>query len=152
MKEKFTDHERNLLKTVPVKFMYYVAAADGKVDSDEMAVIAANMTSSQVDNRLHAELLADTDLKTLETLIKKIQNVDRTILDAANIKKFLKSKLSDDEFIQFIKSAFSQAVDVAKASGGFVGLGNKVSNKEVETLKVLAETYGLDIESLTARS
>lgn len=149
MKEKFTQEEWEHLKLVPLFAPILVAGADGKIDAAEQTEMERQVNNAlTLKDPLHRELLSDLAHSDLGALLREVTATPRDQF-LSKVKGVLKAKLTSDEYQRFIGSIFVNGIKVAKASGGgFLGLGDKVSEEEKKALAVFAAAFDLDPESL----
>jgi tellurite resistance protein len=110
-----------------------VAWADGSLDSKEKAAIL-----SISENHLGSEHQIAKDLLTEWLNIKPPKEMLEAWLHYVD---GLCENLSAEEKASFKQSFMENAYAVADASGGFLGMGNKISKKEQEILKILDSAF-----------
>ena len=148
MKEQFTTEEWNNLKVLPIAVCFLVAAADGTIDRQEVNAILMELGGgASIDNELHRELILDMKTKSNRPP-QGVGNQTQAQDHIVKTKDVLKAKLSNDEYQDFIGSLFMSGVKVAKASGGFLGIGDKVSTEEKVVLAAVAAAWDLKPEAL----
>lgn len=115
------------LATIP---LVEVAWADGAIDDKERkAILDASKQSGGVDTTLLEQWLA--------------KKPEAKLLDAWKVYvQGLAKELGAAEFAALKSDLLGRARNVAEASGGLLGLGNKVSAKEAAMLKTLEGAFG----------
>ena len=153
MKEKFSPEDWEELKVLPFIVFNMVAAADGEIDKKEVAQVSAELMSAPTfKDPLHRELMLDVTQSNLQEILKKSFDVGMTEQRLSNAKSFLKQALSDEEYSRFLGSLIISGGNIARASGGgFLGLGDKVSDEEKKVLIFLTSLFEIDLE-VVARS
>jgi hypothetical protein len=148
MKERFSAQEWQDLRVVPLAAFYLVAGADGKVDEKEVAAFVTELAAgAALKDELHRELALDIASDVQTALASAQANAQGHV---ARAKGILKAKLSADEYQRFVGSLFISGLKVARASGGgFLGLGDKISEEEKAALAVFATVWELDPASLS---
>lgn len=135
--------DEEVIARAPVLAFFVVAAADGNVDDKELADFEKLIGASSV---FQSELFqkAITDMKPrLQDYLGEMatEEVDYD----AELKRL--AKILDEQHAEQAKafklSMFGLAKSIAEASGGFLGVGNKISKEEDEALKKIALTLGL---------
>lgn len=111
-----------------------IAWADGKLDEKEKnAILGFSEQHFASKNEITRDLL-------IEWLNHK---PPKEMLEAwLHYIKGLCENLSAEEKKSFKESFMSQAHSIAEASGGFLGLGNKISKEEASVLKNLEKAFG----------
>jgi hypothetical protein len=143
-RSSFTDEEWRLLQFAPFWVMTQVAHADGDLDAKEFMALAREMDdASRYKNRLARGVLEscagefeaiwnaykEDPRKVDEGLRDVVQLLDRT-LSPADAKGFKIALLGIGHW-------------VADASGGFFGLGDRVSREESQALAFIMELLGI---------
>ena len=143
MKERFSTEEWEDLKTLPIVVCVLTAAADGKVDQKEAREIVRQLREgAALKDELHRELIVD--LASSGGVAQKGMDRQGAENIVERVKGALKAKLSDDEYQRFISSLFLSGMRVASSSGGFLGMGDKVSKEEKAMLGAIATLFDLD--------
>ena len=148
MKERFTTEEWQSLKTLPFVVCVLTAAADGVIDQKEAEEIVRQLREgAALKDELHRELIVDiTSSAGGDQKPMNRQGAENTV---QKIKGVLKDKLSDDEYQRFVGSLILSGLKVANSSGGFLGMGNKVSKEEQAILGAIAALFDLDPSSVS---
>ena len=153
MKEKFSPGDWEELKVLPFIVFNMVAAADGEVDQKEVAQMAEELTKAPTfKDPLHRELMLDVAVSNWQEVLKKSFEVSMIEQRLNNAKSYLKQALSDEEYSRFLGSLIISGGNIARASGGgFLGLGDKVSDEEKKVLIFLTSLFEIDLQ-VVARS
>lgn len=145
MKERFTNEEWELLKFLPFQIFTLVAAADGNVDNKEIGTFLKQLESAAtLKDELHRQLLVDLVREDHQRFLEGSLDMEKTMKSAEVIKPILVDKLSSEEYQRFIGSLFVGGLHIANASGGFLGMGSKVSKEEKAALAVFGAIYEFD--------
>ena len=73
----------------------------------------------------------------------EVGSIDQRLNSA---KTFLRAALSDEEYSRFLGSLMISGGNIARASGGgFLGLGDKVSDEEKKVLIFLTSLFEIDL-------
>jgi hypothetical protein len=153
MKEKFSPGDWEELKVLPFTVFNMVAAADGEIDQKEVAQVAQElMKAPSFKDQLHRELMMDVAAGNWQEVLKKSFEVGNIEQRLNNAKTMLKQALSDEEYSRFLGSLIISGGNIARASGGgFLGLGDKVSDEEKKVLIFLTGLFEIDL-GVVARS
>jgi hypothetical protein len=150
MKEKFTQEEWGLLKLLPFHVFVMVAGADRKIDKKEIAQLSEDLrTAAFYKDPLHRELFIDILTSDVNALVEEAMDISKLLGRANQIKAILKEKLTPDEYQRFVASMFIDGLKVARASGGGILGGRKVSEEEELALNMFAAMFDLDPKSVS---
>lgn len=132
-----------VIARAPVLAFFLVAAADGNVDDKELADFEKMIGASSVfPSELFQKAIRDMRPRLQDYLSEMAtEEVDHE----AELKR-LNDTLDEQyraEAKSFKLSLFGLATKIAEASGGFLGVGNKISKEEEEALKTIALALGL---------
>lgn len=125
----------NLLSSLLVLPLLEVAWADGELDAKEReAVLKASAVGGLVKGSL--------DYQLLESWLK--EKPSKHFLDAwLYYMEGLREVLTQEELDNLKVAFLDRARHVAEAAGGFLGFGNKVSDKEQAVLKKMENAFKL---------
>ena len=125
----------NLLSSLLVLPLLEVAWADGELDHKEReAVLKASADGGLVKGSL--------DYQLLESWLK--EKPSKHFLDAwLYYMEGLREVLTQEELDNLKVAFLDRARGVAESAGGFLGLGNKVSEKEQAVLKKMEKAFKL---------
>jgi hypothetical protein len=144
MKELFAEREWEYLKCLPFAVYTKVAGADGVIDSKETLalnkVVAGAASQSELLNELYQEI-ASSEIYGLPNEWLSL-NTMRLQLDS--LKAVVRQKAGEEEYKRFALGLCRLGINIAAASGGFLGFGDKVCGQEREALTDLAEMLDLD--------
>lgn len=141
MRQNFSDAEWQQLLRVPAVVFWAVALADGKADSNELWYFMEYVKRTDHADPLLAALfdqLAGSGEDALE--LSEREKAYRDFL--VHIKGILERTLSPDQRRSFLAGLLSMGHRVADASGGFFGLGNRISAVESQRLTDVSELLG----------
>lgn len=110
-----------------------VAWADGKVEPNEKAAILKAAEANGIK-------AGDPDHDMLEAWLSK-KPTSKLMSVWVDYVKGLCESLSADEVKQFRETLVGGARTVAEAHGGFLGLGNKISDSEAKVLQKLESAF-----------
>lgn len=139
--EELSDEEWELLVRAPLLVFMAVAVADGKLDKKEMAafekVVANVMTcATPLLRQAMAQMLPE-----MEYHLEQLQQQD-SAADLARVAHILDTDFAD-EALAFKHSLVTIGIQIAEASGGFLGFGNKISKEEGEAIAGIAVILGV---------
>jgi len=137
--EQFSPAEWSTLRQSPVLVYLASAVADGRVDRKEVASFRDLLDSpDKIESELMRALIADIG-DELPALIASVQAAQGDfLLELSRVATLVESKLSADDAKQFKRSLLYVGKTVAEASGGFLGLGDKVGHEEKATLAAVS--------------
>jgi tellurite resistance protein len=146
-----TEEDYQKLARAPLLVFAMVAAADGKVGKKELQAFedALNELSEHP-----CELMRQAMERVGEDLDAYISSLEQEKEDSVILTKQI-GELLDAKFQEqaqeFKKALVHTATKIAAASGGFLGLGSKISKNEAATILIIAGMLGLDLseEELT---
>ncbi|MBD2255300.1 NACHT and WD repeat domain-containing protein [Nostoc parmelioides] len=143
----FTSEEWQTLQYAPLWVFSAVAHADGKVDDQEFSVLAKNISKASLykiplTRDVFASILGDFN-NIMGQYGADSRDVSEGLRDVVEI---LDSKVSLEESENFKQALIFLGVEIANASGGgFLGLGNKMSNEEASALSIIAALLEADL-------
>lgn len=127
----FTGDSARVLDLLP---LVHVAWADGKVDRRERAAVLA-----VVD---HRGIAKDSDACLLIESLLEQRPSETFMAESFALVHELAAKRGSDG-----KSLVELCADVARASGGLFGLGNRVDGAEYELIQRIADAFGKDAQA-----
>ena len=141
MRQRFTEPEWNDLVRLPAVVYRAVAEADGKVDRDETSSFLAYVRRTSHADELLASIfdhLAEQGEEAAQTSSR--EHDYRSFLGLT--KGVLQRHLSSDERRSFLAGLLCLGRSVADASGGFFGLGQRVSAAEQARIEEVCQLLG----------
>jgi uncharacterized tellurite resistance protein B-like protein len=127
----FTGDSARVLDLLP---LVHVAWADGKVDRRERAAVLA-----VVD---HRGIGKDSDACLLIEALLEQRPSETFMAESFALVHELAAKRANDG-----KSLVALCVDVAQASGGLLGFGNRVDDAEYELIQRIADAFGEEAQA-----
>ncbi len=145
-KSDFSTEEWDGLLNAPFMVFYAVAAADGKVDEKEAnSFIKAISQAQSYKSILLQQVLVET-ADNISSFLEKIQAGHYSFLEELNkVREVVESKLTAEDAHMFKLSLLGIGKEIAEASGGFLGFGNKISPQEQESLAAIAMALSIDL-------
>ncbi len=143
MHERFSPAEWEDLLRLPVVVYQAVAAADGRIDTDEKNSFLAYVQRTGHTDALLARIfdgLVDQGDEVLNTSSRERDY--RSFLQY--IRPILERHLNSDERRSFLAGLLYLGHNVADASGGFFGLGRRVSAAEQARIQEIGGLLGWD--------
>lgn len=141
----FSAEEWDVLLNSPFMIFFAVAAADGRIDAKEVKQLAAAIQNgNKYKNDLLQQLLAETGPRIpifIEKLSRGGFNFREELMRAC---KVVDGKLSKDQASEFKRHLYAFGKDIAESSGGFFGLGSKISKEEKAALAGIALIFSID--------
>ena len=132
------EHRKILIKSVYTVYGV-VAAADGKIDDKESAVLLRALENSRhIEVPILTEVLDDFREYLSEYVQEFTQGEYNPYSDIAAAVITLDIYCSPVEADLFKKFLMHLGVSVAEASGGFMGIGNKICKEEQAALGLIA--------------
>jgi hypothetical protein len=132
-----TSEEFDSVSRVPLIILYTMLEANNKPDEKERKKVSEIIVREYTEkNGLLMERIFE---KLLDVYIDYVHSYeDDYTVELASAAKIIDDKLSTIEAKMFKKYLLGIAEEVAQASGGFLGFGNKVSAKEKATLDTIS--------------
>jgi uncharacterized tellurite resistance protein B-like protein len=122
-----------------------VAASDGKVDGKEIEAFAQGINATLAHKSLLAREVFESVNNNLSDLLARYKadqrNQLKMLMDVADI---LEKSAPADQRDSFKRDLMSIAVHVANATGGFLGLGDKIGKDEKSALMTMAVALRVD--------
>lgn len=141
MRERFSDLQWGELVRVPAVVFWAVALADGKADGGERSCFVEYIhRTSHVDPLLRQvcdRLCEQHDPLELSDAERDFRNY------LFQVRALLESNLSPEERRSFLAGLLCLGHHVAEATGGFFGLGNRISAPEARRLEEVSQLLGL---------
>jgi len=145
VRAQFTPEEWRLLQFAPFWVLSLVGAADGKINQREILALAGEMDgASSYTDPLVREVLASSAYDF--TQIWDAYTQDRRSVEEglADVVALLESRLSPERAREFKGALSGISYIVADASGGFLGLGKRVSRVEGTAMAQLVQLLNLE--------
>lgn len=146
-RERFSDKEWALVRTLPLQVFGYIAGADGKIDRDEIndlidQIAEADSLPSPLHRAIMRSLSAERDFWAL---LQQASHYADSMERSRSIKMILKNALTAHEYNGFMQSLFWSALEIAQASGGGpFGISSPVSRAEKDHLRAFTELYDFE--------
>ena len=141
MREQYTQTEWSKLVRLPVVVFQAVALADGRADSGEQ-----NCFLDYVNRTTHADPLLKFICGSLAEQGRDVLQMSESELDfrtfLADARGVLEERLDPQQRRSFLAGLLCLGHHVADASGGFWGLGNRVSAVESARLEEVSAILG----------
>lgn len=152
MKDKFTDAEWELVKSVPFQAFMLIAKADGAVDEAELNEFVHRISTGALGYKdpLHREVAQFVLQSGASAILDGIQKA--LAIDPGKIRDMLADKLTPSEYQSYMGSILLDAMAYAKASGSKASFFSKkkmVSEEEEKAIKVWALFWKVDLQALT---
>jgi hypothetical protein len=141
---EFAPEDFEVLKRSPFLVFFIVAAADGKVDKKELlAFLEILFDSDKYPNVLFNRILENVrnDVSTIVSGIAD-KNLDY-IEELSNLRRIIDDNFSPEDAIAFKMSLLMISKEIAEASGGFLGFGNKIRKEEKAAIAAIAMCLGI---------
>lgn len=142
VQEQYTQTEWSKLVRLPVVVFRAVALADGRADSGEQ-----NCFLEYVNRSTHADPLLKFICGSLAEQGREVLQMSQSELDfrtfLADVRGVLEERLDPQQRRSFLAGLLCLGHHVADASGGFWGLGNRVSAVESARLEEVSSLLGL---------
>jgi hypothetical protein len=147
-KHSFSSSDFKTLQFAPFWAFSAVASADGKVDEKEVKEYLSMVLGAQgFVHFLTREIVGSIarDYKNLwDSYVADPRSIEAGFTD---VRRILETSVSREDALGFKKSLVAIGARVASASGGgFLGIGEKVSEQERVALTFVAVTLGLSPE------
>ena len=152
MREKFTDDEWQLIRTLPFQVWVAVAAADGNIDEAEAKFLDADLKEGALAYKdpLMREIATDfyRSSVTGAEMLAAAAEAFKSEAAAARIKTILDDKLTKPEQERFWGGLVILGMDTARASGGggFLKKKDPISEEEKKALFIFTIKYGIDLQ------
>lgn len=141
MREGIKGLEWLKLCRLPAVIYYAVASADGRADHYEEARFLEYVTQSRPVDMLVRRVFDQVVEQGRDAV--KLTDAEKDYASyVAEMRTVLEQHLSEDERRSFLAGLLGLGHNVAAASGGFFGLGNKVSAAEEKRLDELRTALG----------
>lgn len=143
--------QADLIASAPFMIFYLVCAADGTIDKKEVNAfqeqcltlqpVLATLSDNEVAESFKKRLGAIRE--TLHEVVQRFSSVEDGLGYLAEISAAIDGRCG--ELAVGVKCIFYRmGYDLAAASGGFLGLGPKVSKEEKQVLSLIANVFGVD--------
>jgi len=142
MRDRFSALEWHKLLRLPGVVFMAVAMADGRADSGEQNCFLDYLNQSSHVDPLVRALFNQVAEKGPEALEVE-QLLEGHVAFLEDIRNILEQRLSQDERRTFLAGLLGLGHHVAAATGGFFGLGNRVSAVEEARLAEVSQALGL---------
>jgi hypothetical protein len=145
-KELFTSEEWQALQYSPLWVFTAVAGADGEIDDQELHALVKEVEEAPLYKiPLVREVFASVSVDfndIMERYGADSRDVSQGLGDVADI---LAKKVPTEESKSFKNALIFLGVNVAQASGGFLGFGDKTSDEEKGALGLIAAVLRADL-------
>lgn len=143
----FSPEEFASLKLSPFLVFFIVAAADGKVDKNEINAFARIlMEAGKLGNALFNRIVTNV-IDEVPRLLQEASSQGLNFLEElGRIRGLLEERLCAEDASAYKKTLMQLGREIAEASGGFLGIGNKVSKEEKAALALLSICLDVPLE------
>lgn len=145
-RERFSQAEWDRLRLLPALLFTLVAGADGRVDKKEWQYFRDELAkghSHPLLQLIYRELSGLEPQPMMDLASAACADPEHTRLTI----KSLQFRLTPQEYTEFTRALFQAGLGVAKASGGFLGMG-RVSESERLTLLDFGVMFEVELDSL----
>ena len=147
----FASREWQTLQYAPLWVFSAVADVDGKVDDQEWSALFKEIAEASL---YQVPLIRDVFTSISEdvnNILKRYGADSRDVSDGLrDVVEILDSKVSLEESVSFKHALIFLGVKIANASGGgFLGLGNKMTDEETSALSIIAALLEADLSAFT---
>jgi hypothetical protein len=134
------NHEFGILIRSPLVVFFLVAGADGKVDKKEVMKLLSLMQAA-VEQGSHGTLFSAVLRSTVANLPVLMEEVAQVspIEQLLELRLLVEQLFNPHDCYNFKKGLLSLGQSIAEASGGFLGIGSKVSKEEKLALTRIAQ-------------
>lgn len=141
---EFSDEEFEILKRAPFLIFFLVAASDGNIDQKEAAtfikiLLKPELLKNKLLNRIVTNVINDIS----STLAAMAQQGLDYLARLNELRLIAERKLPPAQAREFKLSLLLLGKEIASASGGFLGLGAKISKSEQAALTAIALCLGI---------
>ena len=138
-KDRFTPVEWQSLLYAPLIIFNIVAGADGRIDQKEVTAFKKLLVEGLLSDIELMKLITNELLQDLENLTSEVfsGNMDPNQC-MESIRNAVDVELTEEEALAFKLALLSIGKKIAKASGGFLGLGNRICLSEKQAMVTLA--------------
>lgn len=145
----FSGEDFEVLKQAPFLIFYLVATADGKIDKKELAKFFSVISDlsnykSPLTHKVITNIINDISKMVIEISHKEMSYP----AELAKLRVIIDDNLPAEEANKFKMDLVAMGKKIAEASGGFLGLGNKISKEEKTVLNAIAVFLGLKNERI----
>ena len=141
-----TKVDTRLLARAPCWVFVVVAAADGKVDDKERRRFDGLLGQGDAFRTEWMKTALAGAASELDPILADLDgSADRAHADLAKLADEAEAKLDADEAFAFKRDLLSLGKTIAEASGGILGFGEKIDDREVEAIARLAATLRYDV-------
>lgn len=141
---EMTAEENEVLMRAPLHVFMAVAAADGKIDKKELSAFEKIITSVMMGA---TPLLRETMAAMLPDMERHLDQMSQLnpVEDLRRAAQILDTRFPD-EAPAFKQALVAIGVKIANSSGGFLGLGSKISKDEAQAIGGIAVILGVPLE------
>ena len=138
-KEQFTHDEWQSLMLAPLIIFNIVGGADGRIDQREAVEFKRLLVEGLLSDIELMKLIMSDLLQDLESLTNRLVSGE---LDPnqcmESIRSALDAKLTKEDALEFKLALLSIGKKIANASGGFLGMGDRICLSEKQAMARLA--------------
>lgn len=138
-KDRFTADEWQSLIYAPLIIFNIVAGADGKIDQKEVTAFKKLLVEGLLSDIELMKLVTNELLQDLEQLTGEVfagQMDPNECMES--IRNAVDTELTKEEALAFKLALLTIGKKIAQASGGFLGLGNRICLSEKQAMAKLA--------------
>ena len=138
-KEQFTDDEWQSLVLAPLIIFNIVGGADGRIDQREAAefkslLVEGLLSDVELIKLIMKDLLQDLEVQT-GRLVSGELDPNQCM---ESIRQAVDTELSEEDALAFKLALLSIGKKIANASGGFMGMGDRICLSEKQAMARLA--------------
>lgn len=138
-KDRFTAEEWQSLLYAPLMIFNIVAGADGRIDQKEAQAFKNLLVEGLLSDIELMKLVMNELLQDLENLTSQVFSGEMNPNDCMeSIRLAVDAELTAEEALAFKLALLSIGKKIAQASGGFLGMGNKICLSEKQAMAKLA--------------
>ncbi len=137
-----TDQDWFIIGQTPIIAFLLVAAADGKIDKKEANTCADLLTqfSAQQEHPLTAQMMRSA-LQNMSASMLQLTSSTNPMEALLRVNNLINEKIGGEDATIMKNTVLMMAKKIAEASGGFLGLGNKIDEDEAQALQLLASVF-----------
>ena len=151
LEEILSNEELRTLQLAPFWVFSSIAGADGKIDEKEKKAFSKELKDSSLYKNPLTKAILTTLNNEMDTLLTDLSSDPRNIEEGIRSVREIAEKADEKGAVLFCEDLFALGIRIADASGGFLGLGDKISEDEWKILEKVASWLDVDIEKLMTR-
>ncbi len=135
------------LALAPTICFYMVASADGSIDKKEAKWFLVEVMRLTTHSNPLVRQVFEATSQRFESFVQTISQAPTLSLVRLVRCRRLAEQSHPEHAIEFCQVLFDMAVSIARASGGFLGMGSPISKLEHQALTVIATSLGVSVEN-----